>query len=102
MGGIAVSFPIVLGGGLVAYSLLTNYETGIPMLRFIPMRVHLIFDFVASAFLAVAPFLFGYSNQDLNAWLPHVIAGLGVMGLVLVSQTDPQPTQKVLGAKATA
>ena len=102
MGGTAVILPIVLGVGLLAYSLLTNYETGVPMLRFIPMRVHLVFDFVASAFLCVAPFLFGYSNQGLNVWLPQVIAGVGVMGLVLVSQTDPQPTEKVLAAKVTA
>jgi hypothetical protein len=66
------------------------------------MRVHLAFDFVASAFLAVAPFVFGYSNQGLNVWLPQVIAGVGVIGLVLVSQTDPQPTEKMLGAKVTA
>jgi hypothetical protein len=102
MGGIAVILPVVLGIGLIAYSLLTNYETGIPMLRFIPMRVHLILDFVASALLAAAPFLFGYSNQGLNVWLPQVIAGVGVIGLVLVSQTAPQPTEKVLAAKVTA
>jgi hypothetical protein len=66
------------------------------------MRVHLIFDFVASAFLAVAPFLFGYWNQGLNVWLPQVIAGVGLIGVVLVSQTDPQPTEKMLDAKVTA
>ncbi len=90
MGGIAVALPIVLGAGLILYSLLTNYELGIPALRFIPMSVHLIVDFVASAFLAVAPCLFGYSSQGLNVWLPQVLAGVGVIVLVLVSQTQPQ------------
>jgi hypothetical protein len=90
MGGLAVALPIVLGAGLILYSLLTNYELGIPALRFIPMSAHLTVDFVASAFLAVAPFLFGYSSQGLNVWLPQVLAGVGVMVLVLVSQTQPQ------------
>jgi hypothetical protein len=90
MGGIAVILPIVLGASLLLYSLMTNYELGIPALRVIPMAVHLTVDFVASAFLAVAPFLFGYANQGLNVWLPQVIAGVSVMLLVLVTQTHPQ------------
>ena len=87
MGGIAVILPIVLGVGLILYSLLTNYERGIPRLKFIPMQVHLILDFVAAVFLIAAPFLFGFASQGLNVWLPFVIAGVGVVLLVLVSQT---------------
>jgi hypothetical protein len=95
MGGIAVILPIVLGIGLILYSLLTNYERGIPGLRLIPMPAHLIFDFVAAALLAVAPFLFSYSNQGLNVWLPQVIAGVAVILLVIVSQTHPHLNEKV-------
>jgi hypothetical protein len=91
VGGFAVIIPMVLGAGLILYSLLTNYELGIPGLKFIPMPAHLIFDFVASAFLAVSPFLFGFINQAPNAWLPHIIAGVTVILLVLVSQTSYQP-----------
>ncbi len=80
-------------GGQDRNSLLTNYELGIPGLKFIPMWVHLVFDFVAAAFLAVSPFLFGFINKAPNAWLPHIIAGVGVILLVLVSQTRYQ--QKV-------
>ena len=99
MGGIAVILPIVLGIGLILYSLLTNYERGIPALKFIPMPVHLILDFVAAVFLVVAPFLFGFANQGLNVWLPFVVAGVGVILLVLVSQTHPYLKTK---AKAVA
>jgi hypothetical protein len=95
VGGIAVILPIVLGVGLILYSLLTNYERGIPALKFIPMPLHLVFDFVAAALLAVSPFLFGFWNQAPNVWLPHVIAGVGVILLVLVSQTRPQARAKV-------
>ncbi len=99
MGGIAVILPIVLGIGLILYSLLTDYERGIPTLKFIPMPVHLILDFVAAAFLVVAPFLFGFANQGLNVWLPFVVAGLGVILLVIVSQTHSYQKAK---AKAVA
>jgi hypothetical protein len=99
MGGIAVILPIVLGVGLILYSLLTDYERGIPGLKFIPMPVHLILDFVAAVFLVVAPFLFGFASQGLNVWLPFVIAGVGVIMLVLVSQTHAYMRAK---AKAVA
>lgn len=89
MGGVAVILPIVLGIGLILYSLLTNYELGLPALKLIPMPVHLVFDFVAAALLAASPFLFGFSNKPLNVWLPHLVAGLGVIVLVLVTQTRP-------------
>jgi hypothetical protein len=84
------------------YSLLTNYELGVPSLRVIPMPIHLAVDFAAAALLAVAPFLFGYSNQGLNVWLPQVIAGAAVILLVLVSQTEPQGSVKTKAARAAA
>ena len=87
----AVIIPMVLGIGLILYSLLTNYELGIPGLKFIPMPFHLAFDFVAAAFLAVSPFVFGFINKTPNVWLPHIIAGVAVILLVLVSQTRYQP-----------
>ena len=95
-GGAAVIIPMVLGIGLILYSLLTNYELGIPGLKFLPRSVHLAFDFVASAFLAISPFLFGFINKAPNAWLPHIIAGVTVILLVLVSQTRYQPKKQVL------
>ena len=38
MGGIAVFLPIVLGAGLLLYSLLTEYELGIPGVKFTRCR----------------------------------------------------------------
>src|SRR5438105_15789901 len=96
VGGAAAISPMVLGAGLILYSLLTNYELGIPGVKFIPMWMHLLFDFVASAFLALSPFLFGLINQSPNAWLPHIIAGVAVILLVLVTQTRYEPKARVL------
>ncbi len=90
VGGIAVILPVVLGVGLIVYSLLTRYELGIPAIKFIPMPLHLLFDFVAAALLAVSPFLFGFYRDAPNVWLPHLISGIGVILLVLVSQTQPR------------
>jgi hypothetical protein len=97
IGGPAVIIPMVLGAGLILYSLLTNYELGIPGLKFIPMVVHLILDFLASAFLALSPFLFGFiNNHTPNVWLPHIAAGVGVILLVLVSQARYEPKARAL------
>jgi hypothetical protein len=89
VGGIAVYLPIILGIGLILYSLITNYELGIPGIKFIPMPYHLVFDFVAAALLAASPFLFGFANKPLNVWLPHLVVGIAVILVVLVSQTHP-------------
>ena len=99
VGGIAVILPMVLGIVLILYSLLTNYERGVPGLKFIPMTYHLVIDFLAAAFLAASPFLFGFYTKAPNVWLPHLIAGLTVVVLVLVSQTRPYIAAK---AKAAA
>ena len=64
------------------------------------MSSHLSVDFLTSAFLAVAPFLFGYKNLGLSVWLPQVIAGISVILLVLVSKTDPQVNATSLTAAA--
>jgi len=95
-GGAAVIVPMVLGVGLILYSLLTNYELGIPGVKFIPMWVHLVFDFVAAAFLALSPFIFGFINKAPNVWLPHIVAGVGVILLVLVTQTHYQTKVKAI------
>ncbi len=89
VGGIAVYLPIILGIGLILYSLITNYELGIPGIKFIPMPYHLVFDLVAAALLAASPFLFGFANKPLNVWLPHLVVGIAVILVVLVSQTHP-------------
>ena len=86
VGGPAVILPRIIGVVLIAYSLLTNYELG--LFKVLPMAYHLVIDFAGSLFLAISPWLFGFSDEALNAWLPHVVLGVGVIGLVLVSKTE--------------
>lgn len=89
-GGMAVYLPITLGVVLILYSVFTKYELGVPGLKFLPMSYHLVIDFLAAAFLAVSPFLFGFASQPLNVWLPHLVVGVVVILVVLVSQTSPR------------
>lgn len=87
VGGTAVLIPRVLGAVLIVYSLLTRYEWGV--VKLISMPYHLMIDFLAALFLALSPFLFGFSNKEPNAWLPHVVVGIAVVVVVIVSKTQP-------------
>lgn len=90
VGGAAVIVPIVLGIVLILYSLVTKYELGIPGIKFLPMPYHLVIDFVAAAFLAVSPWLFGFASRPPNVWLPHLVVGIVVILVVIFSQTHPR------------
>jgi len=85
VGGAAVAVPMVLGVLLFIYSLLTDYEWGV--VRAITMPYHLAIDVLAALFLLLSPWLFGFSDEATNAWLPHVIVGIVVILVVIFSQT---------------
>ena len=55
VGGAAVIIPIILGIGLILYSLFTNYEWG--LIRVLGMPYHLMVDVAASLVLIASPFL---------------------------------------------
>lgn len=94
VGGAAVTIPRIIGVVLIIYSLFTNYEWG--LVKVLGMPYHLIIDFLASAFLALSPWIFGFHDQKVNAWLPHVVVGIVVILVVLVSKTQPETAvQKV-------
>ena len=75
---------IVLGIGLIAYSLLTNYELGV--WKVAPMAVHNLIDIAAGALLAVSPWLFGFADEGANVWLPFVVVGLAAIFLGLTTK----------------
>ena len=82
----ATIVPIVLGIGLIAYSLITDYELGV--WKIAPMAVHNLIDIVAGAFLALSPWLFGFADESANVWVPHVVVGLAAvfLGLTTIQQ----------------
>ena len=88
VGGAAVVIPVVLGIGLFLYSLFTKYEWG--LIKVIGMPYHLVIDVVASVFLVLSPWLFGFANQAWNVWVPHVAVGIAVILVVIFSKTQPE------------
>jgi hypothetical protein len=80
----ATVISIVLGIGLIAYSLFTDYELGV--WRVAPMAVHNLIDIVAGAFLAASPWLFGYADGGANFWVPQVVIGLAAVFLGLTTK----------------
>ena len=75
---------IVLGIGLIAYSLFTNYELGV--WKIAPMAVHNLFDIGAGGLLAVSPWLFGFSDDGAKVWAPFLVVGLAAIFLGLTTK----------------
>jgi SPW repeat len=82
--GAATAVSVVLGIGLIAYSLFTNYELGV--WKVAPMAVHNLIDIVAGALLAASPWLFGFADEGANFWLPFVVIGIAAIFLGLTTK----------------
>jgi len=85
-GGAAVWVPRIIGLIVLLQSICTRYEVG--LVKLIPMRVHLMNDYAASLFLAASPWIFGFNDRPSNVWMPHVVVGLAVFVLSLMTRTD--------------
>jgi hypothetical protein len=79
----AAAVSIVLGIGLIAYSLFTNYELSV--WKVAPMAVHNLIDVIAGAFLASSPWIFGFADESANVWVPFVVVGLAAVFLGLTT-----------------
>lgn len=88
VGGAAVLIPRIIGAIVLVQSLFTNYDLG--LFKMLPMKVHLMNDYIASIFLALSPWLFGFVDQPRNAWMPHLIVGITVLLLSLMTEKDPR------------
>lgn len=84
-GGAETYVPVILGAGVIMYSLLTDYELGV--VKKIPMNLHLSLDIFGGVFLAVSPWLFGFSDY---VYLPHLIFGILEIGASLMTHTAPE------------
>ena len=80
----ATVVSIVLGIGLIAYSLFTNYELGV--WKVAPMAIHNLFDIAAGALLAASPWIFGFADESANVWVPLVVVGLAAVFLGLTTK----------------
>lgn len=75
--------PVLLGGGMIIYSLLTDYELGVVSL--IGMTAHLMMDGLGGLLLASSPWMFGFSWE---IWIPHLIFGLAAVAAAIFTRTQ--------------
>src|SRR5690606_22332664 len=88
IGGAAVTIPRLLGLGIILLELTTDFE--LSLAKIVPVRIHLIVDLIAGAFLFISPFLFGFSDEEPKAWLPHLVVGLMIVGVSLLTKNSPE------------
>ena len=76
---------LVLGFGLIGYSLLTDYRYSIAKL--IPIKVHMGLDVMAGIILLLAPGIFNYGTMLSGGQVAvHYIMGLGAIVFVAVTR----------------
>lgn len=76
--------PIVVGLLVIGMALFTDYEMG--AVRKISMPAHLSMDIVVGIFLAISPWLFGFS--EIVYW-PHLLVGIFSVIAGLFTQRSP-------------
>lgn len=80
---------LVLGIGLAAYSLCTNYYYSV--FKIIPVGFHMAMDVSAGVITLLAPWLFGYNVLLTGTQLGvHFVMGLGAIGLVAMTNRISQ------------
>lgn len=87
-GGSETWVPVILGVGVILYSLFTNYELSIS--KSISMRTHLTLDIISGIFLAASPWIFGFSEY---VYLPHLIFGLLEIGAGVMTERSSKPAR---------
>jgi len=84
---------LVLGFGLIGYSLITQYRYSIA--KIIPIGVHMFLDVMAGLVLMVGPWLFDYRSMITTGQTAlHFVLGLGIWALVAF--TDKRTTAQLI------
>lgn len=84
------AFVVPLGVGI--FIILNELITTSPLslIKLVPMRAHIVLDVLTGLFLALSPFLFMFTSDTLNAWLPHIVAGILIVGYALLTNTNDE------------
>jgi hypothetical protein len=90
---------VLLGAGLIVYSLFTNYELG--AWKVAPMAVHNLIDIAAGVVLVVSPWLFGFSDNG-TASVLFVVVGLAAIFLGLTTKQSGGYSYRKADAPRTA
>lgn len=98
LGGAPVDVARAVGIIIIIQALLTNYELG--LFKVLPMRLHLMADYILSVFLTISPWLFRFNHEPNNVWVPHVV--VGIIAFVLTLMTQREPRRVLTGERRTA
>ena len=79
---VATNVTIAVGLFIILSELITTSR--ISPLKLVPMRIHIVLDYVTGIFLAASPWIFGF---DEIVWIPHVLVGILTVGYAAL--TDP-------------
>ena len=86
--GPAVWVPRLIGALSILQAIITRYELG--LIKLMPMKFHLFNDFAVGAFLAASPSLLRfYDSANQRLWVPHLVAGIGI--LIITAMTEKHP-----------
>jgi hypothetical protein len=89
----ATMIPIYVGIFIIISELVTT--SVISPIKLVPMRMHLVLDWITGAFLALSPWLFGFADQAANVWVPHLIVGILVIGYALVTNPNVESEKSI-------
>ena len=81
----AAMVPWIIGLFIILNELITT--SPIALVKLVPMKIHVMVDVLTGLVLAVSPWLFGFADATPNAWVPHVIVGILVVGYALMTDT---------------
>jgi hypothetical protein len=73
---------MMIGSGIIVYSLLTNYRFG--WIRLIPSQMHDLVDMLTGFLLCLAPWLFDY--EEIVLW-PHFLTGLFYLTIIFFTRS---------------
>lgn len=83
--GPATWVPVLLGIGVIGYSLMTHYELG--AVHKLSMPTHLGLDIASGILLALSPWLFGFADY---VYAPHLAVGLFEIVTAMVTEKAPR------------
>ena len=89
LGGSVVWLPRIVGLMILLQAMTTDYELG--LIKIVPIKMHLMTDYLVATFLVIAPWLFGFSDRVATATVALVIAGLVVAGTTLMTEPRGRP-----------
>jgi hypothetical protein len=88
----ATANTVTMGAGI--FIILSELVTTSRMspIKLIPMRIHLILDYLTGALILFSPWLFGFAEE---VTIPHVIVGILVIGYAAMTNPDVESEKSV-------